>query len=160
MKEYILSIIAISIIGVIAEIISPKGEGGGISRHIKLIIALLIVLACLSPLTLLIDGLRELNISGSFEISEDWRQELESIFHEQFSFSEIEYIKENIEDRLYREFGIKKEDCSISIRVSADGNRLELIFLRLFGSAVWSDTNKIEDYLGSVFSCEIVVAIG
>ncbi len=160
MNEYILSIIAISIIGVIVEVISPKGEGGGILRHIKLISAFLLILACLSPLTSLIDGLRELNISERFEISEGEREELESIFHEQFSLSEIEYVKENIEERLNREFGIKEEDCSISIRVSADGDKLELIFIRLIGAAVWSDTNKIEDYLGAVFACEIIVAIG
>ena len=38
--------------------------------------------------------------------------------------------------------------------------RLERIFINLYGSAIWCDTGAIEDYLSSLFSCEIVTAVG
>ena len=40
MKEYILSILAASTVGSLILILTPEGDGGGIKKHISLIVGL------------------------------------------------------------------------------------------------------------------------
>ena len=48
--------------------------------------------------------------------------------------------------------------------VSFDENngekRLKRVNITLYGSAVWSDSSAIEDYLRELLECEIIIAVG
>lgn len=156
-KEYIISIIAIAAIGTFALMIAPDGEGGGIKRYIKLIVGLSAIIVVTSPIFSLIDRLSELKLD-SISISQNDREEYESIFQMSYETIERENLKSGIKSALYDKFSIKEDECEIEL-TTRDG-KICRVLVRLYGSAVWCDSGEIEKYLGGLLGCEVVTAIG
>lgn len=160
MKEYIISIIALAFICAVVSMLSPEGEGGGLGKHVKLISGLLLILACLSPIISLVKGLYDLDLAGLRYHYGKSSEEYESIFLSELSIADVENVKQDVENRLAEKFGLKKESFSVSIRITPERDRIDLILIRLFDSAIWTDTGKLEEYLERIYNCEVVTAIG
>ncbi len=60
MKDYLLTLIAASLVAVLVGILSPDGERGGIAKHMKLLTSLFLVCVLISPLQSGIEGLQRL----------------------------------------------------------------------------------------------------
>ena len=164
MKIYIVSIIVVGVVGSILSIISPEGEGGGLSKHTRLAFGLCLILAVALPLSSFFRELREIDLQSIIpEVPEGEREEYESIFQSSYEKAELENLREGIVTILGDRFGIDSSECAVSVQVSRDGDgvrRLDRIFINLYGSAVWKDTGEIEEYLSSLFSCQVVTAVG
>lgn len=164
MKTYIISIILVGVVGSFVNILSPEGEGGGLSKHTKLAVGLCLILVCTAPLFSLIRDLGELDIHALIpELGEEESLEYESIFHSSYDNAEIENLREGIVSILGDRFDIEPSECYVKVKVTEGGageRRLERIFINLYGSAIWKDTGAIEAYLSSLFGCEIVTAVG
>ena len=156
-KEYIISIIAIAIIGSFALIITPDGEGGGIKKHISLIVGLAAIVVIISPLISALEHLSELKLENIGALEKD-NEEYESIFHSSYEAAERENLKNGIKSALYDKFKIDESECAVELTVQK--GELCRVLIRLYGSAVWCDSADIESYLGSLLGCEIVTAIG
>ncbi len=169
MKEYILSVICVSIIGSVVSMLTPEGEGGGLGRHTKLIFGLCLIIVSLYPIKNVILYLDELDIKTQVGESSPDNEELESIFDSSYNASEAENLKSGIINILCRRFEMDMSECRVDLTfrdVPASGTEigtkreLERIFITLYGSAIWKDTGEIEDYFTSIFKCEVVTAIG
>ena len=164
MKTYIVTIILIGVIGSIITVLSPDGEGGGLGKHTRLAVGLCIILVCITPLTSLINNLKEFDVNDLIpEIGAEESLEYESIFQSSYEQSEIESLRSGIAKILYDKYGIEPSDCLVKVKVTEDEigkRRLEQIFINLYGAAVWKDTGEIEGYLSSLFGCETVTAVG
>ena len=164
MKEYVISIICVGVIGSIISLIAPEGEGGGLGKHVRLAVGCVLILTCISPLGELIEGLRGLDLEGLVpEVNEGEAEEYESIFGDSYVAAELSSLREGIAAMLKERFGVAREDCEIAVATRRDkSGNLELtrIFITLYGSAIWKDTGEIEGYFGELFGCEIITAIG
>ena len=164
MKAYIISVIAVGIIGSFVSILTPEGEGGGIGRHSRLAVGLSLIIVCAAPIFNMISGLRELDVNSLLpQEGAEESIEYESIFNSSYSAAEIESLKEGIKNILQSRFGIEGSECYVAVKTAEDGcggRKLERIFINLYGSALWKDTGEIEKYLSSLFGCEIVTAVG
>lgn len=164
MKSYIISIICVGVIGSIISLIAPEGEGGGLGKHVRLAVGCVLILTCVSPLGELIEGLRELDLSGLVpEVNEGAIEEYESIFGNSYEAAELSSLKEGIAAMLEERYGVAREDCEISVIADRNGSgelELKRIFITLYGRAIWKDTGEIERYFGGIFDCEIVTAVG
>ena len=164
MKQYIITVIIVGVIGSLVTILSPDGEGGGLKSHVRLAVGLVLTLVCISPLISLVQTLGELDIHGLVgDIEGSDREEYESIFQSGYDAAEIENLKEGIKSILRERFDVTYDECYVSVvtRTDKDGKRdLERIFINFYGAAIWKNTGEIEDYLGELFGCEVVTAVG
>lgn len=164
MKSYIISIILVGIVGSFVTILSPEGEGGGLGKHTRLAVGLCLILVCITPIITLVQGLGDLDIKSLIpEIDAEESLEYESIFNSSYNAAEVENLREGIVSILYDKFKIEPSDCYVKVSVAegdAGNRRLERIYINLYGAAIWKDTGAIENYLSSLFGCEIVTAVG
>ena len=159
MSSYVISIICVSIVGTIASILSPDGEGGGLLRHVRLVFGLCLVIVCINPIMQIVESIREMDFELSIPDVEEESDKYYDIFEDSYSKSEIVNLKTGIKQMLYDKFAIDPSECEITISFSGDGN-LKRISVTLYGGAVWKDTEEIESYLYRAFACEIVTIIG
>ena len=164
MKNYVITIIIIGVIGSLVSLLAPEGEGGGLKKHVGLAIGLCVILCFSSPIISLIQSIGEFDAHALVpDIDEVDREEYESIFEAGFSAVEIQNLRDGIAKILDERFGIDASESSVTLNVSTDssGKRvLDRIFICLYGSAVWKDTGEIERYLTSLFGCEVITAVG
>ena len=163
MKLYILSVVCISAIGMLINMLTPDGEGGGISKNTRLIYGLCVVLVCIYPIKNAINALYEFDLSTDVENAESSEEELREIFKSSFSSAEIENLKNGIKQILFEKFSVDPSECKIEALVvenESEERDLKRILVTLYGSAIWKDTGAIEDHLSSLLSCDVVTAIG
>lgn len=159
MKGYIVSVMCISIIGSIASMLAPDGEGGGLGKHIRLIFGICVVMVCINPIKDIVIYINELDLGAVVETPEQDSDRYGEIFDGAYGAAEVENLKNGIVQILSDRFGIDSAECEVAV-VLTDGRGLSRIVITLYGSAVWKNTNEIEDYLGEIFKCEIVSVIG
>ena len=154
MKEYVIAIIIVGIIGAVISILAIDGE---LQKQVRLAIGLTIVIVCVSPI---VDAVRWLESAelGDLSYSSPDTGEYESIFFEYYSKAEIENCSEGIKSMLCESFEIDEGDLEVSV-VAGEG-KLERVYITLFGDAIWQDTAAMEEYLGGLLSCEIITVIG
>ena len=162
-KGYILSVMCISIIGSLISMLSPEGEGGGIGKNIRLIFGLCVVLVCINPIKDIVLQIKDLDFDSIIELPDGEGDRYDEIFDSSYSSAEIENLKEGIKQMLFDRFNIDGTECSVLVKVTSAGegkSRLEHIFITLYGSAIFKNTDEIEEYIGKIFGCEVITAIG
>lgn len=160
-KGYVISVIAVSVVGALVSALSPEGEGGGLAKNVRLACGAVMIAACIAPISALLGFLSELDM-GDLEPPSDKSEEYESIFMDGITDAERANLEDGIRAVLSREFGIDESECRVDVTLICSGKEMRLtrIFITLYGSAVWSDTGAIEKYLGELLECEIITAIG
>ena len=162
MREYIISIVCVCIVGALVCALAPEGEGGGLAKHTRLVYALCLVVVCAAPMRDLMDWLSEFEYEQLLPPTID-TEEYESIFDSAYGDAELDNLGEGIKDILYSKFGIDRASCNVTVRADTDSNgqtKLTQIYITLYGEAIWADTGAIEQYLGSLFGCRVITAIG
>ena len=149
MKEYIISIVLVSLICSIVKIISPNAEGEGLSGHIKLVCGLCIICVVINPAIKAVEWIGNLDFSEIADVSQDKDkyEEYESVFNEYLSLSQSDYIKTQIKLILQDKFGIDLSEVDVKLYIIEDENgakQLERVTLLLCGGAVLKDSVEIE----------------
>ena len=162
MRGYIVSVIVVCVIGSLVAALTPEGEGGGLSRHVRFVTAICLIIVCISPVREAIDWLGELDLEAVLPEGEGV-EEYESIFEGAYSAAEVENLKTGIKDILLDRFGIDSAECSVSVKLcESESGKSELssVCITLYGSAIFTDTGAIEEYLGRLLGCRIITVIG
>ena len=164
MKQYVISVMVVGVVGAIVTLLSPEGEGGGLKSHVRLAVGIVLILVCVSPLITMVKTLSEIDVKDMIgEVDDENLDEYESIFQSGYEAAEIENLKEGIKSILLERFGVKSDECYVSVSTAknSEGERhLKRIFINLYGSAIMKNTGEIEDHLSSLFGCEVVIAVG
>ena len=151
--------IGVCVVGTVVSIISPNADGGGLSKQIRVIIAICVIGVCISPINEMMNYINEVDIDGLIEFEDKIDSDYEEMFREYYSSGELQNLKVGIKQLLYDKFGVDGAECSVAVKVSEEG-KLERIFITLYGSAVFKNTREMEEYFAEAFGCEIVTAIG
>lgn len=162
MEQYVYSIIIVSIIGSVISLIAPEGEGGGLSRYVKLAAGVCVILVCFAPAVEAIEWIRGFDIEAALPDLEDNYEEYESIFNSAYSDAEVDNLCDGIKTVVAEKYGLDPTCFTVSVKLSGEGDekRLARVTLTLYGSAIWADTGEIERYLSMMLGCEIVTIIG
>ena len=163
MGTYLISLIAAALVASLVGILTPEGERGGIARHMRLLIALVLLCTLIAPIKETITSLMDFagGESPLPEIGdvgeEDYQKELE----EAMSISSKTYLIQLLTQALEREFSITSGEVRCAVRWSDGGSeaRPTLVTVILSGRAIWCDPTPIEQYVTSLFGCECVTAI-
>lgn len=163
MKEYVISLLTAALVAALIGVLAPLGEGGGLSRHLRLLTSLFLIIVIILPLGdalgaiegVLDGGLSLPEIDGSSE--EEYRKELD----EALASSSKTYFAALLIEKLEEEFSIPTGEVRCAIRWSEDEKeaRPERISVILSGSAIWKDPAGIEAFVREQVGCECVTAI-
>lgn len=163
MKGYVLSVIGVCIVGTLVSLLCPDGESGGISRQIRLIIAICVVGVSINPMIGVIEYINELEIGDLMGNYENDSTNYDEIFNSSYSSAEIQNLKVGIRQLLMDKFEVDGAECSVEVKLSNQEGKnktLERVYITLYGPAVFKNTAEIEDFFGELLGCEIVTAIG
>ena len=163
MKLYVLSVICVTAVGTLVSMLVPEGEGGGISRNIKLVYGICVVFVCIYPIKNIAIAVKELDIGSVVETPEQDEDKYKDILESSYSAAEAESLKNGIKQILHDRFDIDSSECKVEVSFAEPegGERtLRRVLITLYGSAIWRDTGEIETVLGRMLACEIVTAIG
>ena len=165
MKPYVLSLFGASVAAAVVELLAPRGEGGRLASHVRMIAGLYLVVALISPLR---DGIALIQnaVSGNItdEISDRipfFDTDYEGVFCENLSSlgqSETEaYVRSTLES----EFGIPACDSRVEALCAMKDGVLLITEVRISLAASYATYNPhpIERYIEEAFSCPCYVTV-
>lgn len=161
MKEYFISLLAASVLITLFGMLAPEG---GISKHLRLLLALFLVCAVISPLSSLIgkiDDWKNGDVTFPWD-KEEFEQNYEQQRDEALAQASRDYFRQSLTQMLEREFSIApgNVECHIEWSVTESGKELpQKITVLLSNGAIWKDPKKIQAFIVGLLSCECAVAL-
>ena len=163
MKNYLLTIILVSICISIADIISPLEKG--INKYTKTIGVLIILCVIISPISKVIQNIDESffdKLRDDISINDDDTQnKYEDILISYLNNFSISEINAQIKNILNQEFTIPNEECEVIIISDQAGEKLSIskIQILLSGKSVFKNPYEIENYFSNLLKCDCIVLI-
>ena len=164
MRAYIYSVVCMAAVGGIVLIVSPDGMRSGIKKHIRLICSLCMLCVMISPVTNLLESIRDI---GHRVDEPDDDGYLQGIYESIYDASSEGYFGDGVgnavKDQLFERFGISPRECRTLVEFcdeNGDGFREpKKITVILSGSSVFRDPRQIEGYISGKFGCQCVCAV-
>ena len=163
MGQYLTSIIIVSIIIGIIELIAPRY--GNLDKYVKMICTLIMLLVIISPVLEMINGFdMDLidEIKDKIDLPSDEKaDEYNEILKEYIKNHSIGELKLEIKSILDKEFKIPSEECDVEIFTQTlEGNAsVSKVQILLSGKSVFKNPYNIEDYISSLLGCGCQVLI-
>ena len=163
MKNYLLTLIAASLVAVLIGILSPDGERGGIAKHMKLLTSLFLVCVLINPLQSGIVGLQKL-MQGELSLpelddttQEDHLQQMEDVLNG----ASVNYFCDMLTETLEQNFSIENGSVRCRVEWEQTGETLTptRVTVVLSDKAIWKDPREIEAFVSELLGCECVTAI-
>ncbi len=163
MKDYLIGLLAASMIAALVGLLTPDGERGGIGKHVKLLTALFLVCVLIAPIGSAIEGLKKLfeggiDLPGMEETPDQSYQEELSGALENASTA---YFTQMLTQVLENQFQIPAGElrCAVSWESVGEALKPTRVTVVLSGSAIWKDPRAIEDFVEELLGCNCVSAI-
>ena len=163
MKNYLLTIILVSICIGLADVISPLENG--INKYTKTIGVLIILCVIISPISKVIQNIDENffdKIRDDLSINDnDTQNKYEDIFINYLNNFSISEINTQIKNILNQQFTIPNEECEVIIISEEAGEKLSIskIQILISGKSVFKNPYQIENYFSNLLKCECIVLI-
>lgn len=164
MKEYLLSIIIISIGVSIFELLAPSNEG--LLKYIRLIAALCILCVIIAPLNVigetlsdnLLENLKD-NLTGNSK--EELEDQYNNLLNEYLNNYSIDSFNNQIESLLKDNFGIPESECEVNTYTTFENGKLTIteIQILLSGNSIFQNPYTIEKYISNLCTAECKVLI-
>jgi len=159
-KAYMLSIFATALLITVVDILSPSG--GGLSKHLKLVTALVFVCILISPTLLFAQNILNFaNGDWEFGLEEDVKDHYSSELQDALDDASRDYFEGMLKQTLCEQFAIAEDDLRVRVDWIGTGEDLrpERVTVILSGKAIWKNPAKIEEYVSSLLGCDCVSAI-
>ena len=166
MKVYILTLLAASVASAVIRLLAPKGTGGHLGEHIRMITGLFLLVALLTPLR---EGMELLRTAASGELAEhltvavpeEALGDYGEVFGDALTFVGREEVKAWVESELDTHFGIPRSECRISVTCAVAEENLTVSEVRisLSGSYITQDPHPIESYVTEKLGCPCYVTV-
>ena len=157
MRDYIITLLGVSIICGIIQILAPEGNGDGIKKHVKLISVLCVLCVAISPLGGVIEifSSLDINISGELFGKQDLT-EYNDIYLNTLEIYNAESVSDTCEGLVCERFGIERKsfDISVSLTVCEESFSVNKAVLLIHSKGLMEDPEKIAEYLSSMLECK------
>ncbi len=163
MRGYVIGLFGLAVCCALVELFSPEGEGGGISRHVKMLSGVCLLLVLWTPLSALMRGGGDLSgrlanaIENWLREGEEQQEDFSQIWQGEQERLDLMYASEMIKELLIDQFEISGEDISVQVETDEAGERISLVCVALRGQAIWLDTHKMQSYLNEILQCESTI---
>ncbi len=169
MKSYVLTILAASLAAAVVEMLSPKGEGGRIAAHVRMIAGLFLLVALLEPLGVGISFLKNATGGDLADLSDRLEEALPDGYGEDYaavfdgtladvSRAEVEAFVVSALDTV---FGVPPQDCAVEVVCAAEEGTITLreVRIALQGGSLLKDPHPIESYVAAQLGCPCYVTV-
>lgn len=117
------------------------------------------VIVCLNPIKDVIYYISDLDIDYIVDVGDENKEEYDEIFKDSYEQAEVENLKNGIKQIIYDRFGVDSSECEISV-LTNEKRELVRVTVTYYGSAIWKNTDEIEECLEKILGCEAVSIIG
>ncbi len=166
LHAYVLTILAASLGAAVVELLAPKGEGGRIVGHVRMIAGLFLIVALLEPLR---EGILFLKSAAEGDLTTRLEQVLPDgdsgdygeVFDSTLAAVSRAEVESYVISALYTGFGIPEADCTVEAVCEAEGTALVLreVRIALGGASVFEDPHPIESYVTAQLQCPCYVTV-
>jgi hypothetical protein len=168
MSTYILPLLAASVAAAAAELLAPKGDGGRLAAHIRMVAGLFLLAALLNPLRVGLEILRDAADGGLADrLAQTFPAVGESDGSDAFSSMLTSMGQREVEgwvtDTLDGRFGIPATACAVEAVCDYGEGTVSLVEVRigLKGKYALENPHPIEDYFARALACPCyVTAVG
>ena len=167
MNAYILTLLSASLAAAVAELLAPKGEGGRLVSHVRMVAGLFLLVALLVPLregiTLLLDAAQGDMASRVEElIPEAYQPDYEAVFGDSLAAMGEEEVEAWVMATLESRFGVPADLCLVEGVCAYEAEALAITEVRiaLWGGSALTDPHPIEDYFTQQLGCPCSVTVG
>ena len=162
MTEYLISLLAAAPVMAIIGILSPEGVRSGLSKHLRLVAALVWICILIAPVSGLVTEWKEWqNGDFSFDTEQETENDYQAILDEALDNHSTAYFCDMLTQTLEEHFSITKGDmrCHVAWNRGNDAMRPERVTLFLSGNAVWKSPKEMEAYVTDLLGCECITVI-
>ena len=171
MSAYVLTLLSASVAVCVIELLLPKGDGGRVAAHVRLVAGLFLLVALLNPLR---EGLLLLRSAATGELGELLEDRLPPIpsaevYGEAFGDTLSEVGRQEVEawalETLELVFAVPAEGCAVEAVCEAEGNAetptltLRELRIGLRGKHALQDPHPVEDYFSERLGCPCFVTV-
>ena len=173
MSTYILTLLAASLAAAVIELLSPKGEGGRIASHVRLVAGLFLLAMLLEPLQ---EGLHLLRSAAEGELtlrlpqtSDIHAADYNAVLWDTFKAVSRGEVEAWVAETLETEFSIPPSDCAVEAVCETEAaaeddpysGSLTLRELRigLRGRSALRDPHAIEVFFSEKLGCPCYVTV-
>ena len=162
MKAYLLSLLVTSLVLAMVGILAPAGGRQGISKHLRLIAALIWICILIAPLSNAIASLENW-WSGDpiFDTEKDTDENYQAILDQALEDSSAAYFCDMLTQTLENRFSLDPGNlrCHVLWESGKDTLRPKKVTLLLSGSAVWQSPREMEQFVTELIGCECISAV-
>lgn len=165
-NAYILTILAAALIASVAELLAPKGDGGRIAAHVRMIAGLFLLVVLLHPLK---EGLLLLESAADGEWGDQIADQLpdhipgnhEAVFNHTLTAIGEQEAEDWVTAALSTVFGIPSASCTVEAACGVEEQMLTLkeIRIALQGKYMLENPHPIESYVTEQLGCPCFVTV-
>lgn len=161
MREYLLSLLVVSLILAVIGILAPDGEKGGLSKHVRLVAALVWICVLISPLSHIISDVRDWWNGELLSIEEEPARDYQEQALQALDQASKDYFCDMLTQVLEENFSLSPGTVRVQVFWSQGESEIkpEKITLLLSGSAVWQSPKEMEQFVKELIGCECISAI-
>ena len=164
MKNYIITLIAVSVFSGIVHILAPEASGDRLRKQIKLVTSLCILCIAIAPLAGLLRELEGANFDflSKYTDREELGERYEDIFKDSLRAHTAQSVAEGSEKLLGERFGLDGEDISVRVSVSELDDKffVDSATVILYRTAIMTDPREISEYIETLLECECEIVYG
>ena len=151
MKNYIISAVYVAVFAGIVLLLAPKGKGGSMERHIKLLVSLAFISVMIQPAVSFFRSIEipDFNIET---VSYAYEEEL----YENLINLEKSELEKGLKTLISKNFSINEEnvDVTVTVILQDDKPKTEKVYVKVSGTAILCNTNDIENYISGLLNCK------
>ena len=162
MKIYLLSLLITSLLLSVIGILTPKGERDGLSKHVRLVAALVWLCILIAPLPGMLSDFRDWwkDLDTSFSENESFENSLDQ-FDQVLDEQSMSYFCDMLTQTLEERFHITQGDLRCKVQWTEKDTQIapERVTLLLSGQAIWKSPVEMEQFVEELLGCDCVSAI-
>ena len=161
MQEYVWQLAVLAWIGSIGAHLLPGGEGGPYTKHWQLLCGVCLALALARPLVAVGESGMTLVESIRAYLEEVGQQaEVESTPDaSEIHTTDAALAACLIREGLCNQFAVDPEEVTVSVRLQAQGEKMECVYVGLCGGAIWWDTEGMQGWIEEQLGCDAVIYV-
>ena len=152
MKNFVISAVYVAVFAGIVLLLSPKGKGGSMESHIKLLVSLAFISVIIQPAVSFFKTLEIPDFNIKTVASYAYEEEL----YENLLTLEKSELEKRLKTLIAQNFSINEEnvDVTVTVMLQDDVPKTEKVFVKVSGRAIFCNTNDIEDYVSALLGCK------
>lgn len=159
MKEYVFTIVGISLVCAFARMLSPENDEKGTQQYIKLLCGFLLLCAVIEPIVAAMSSLRntENNVFDDIlNLEVLLEEDYEKIYNGTLITYSEESVSEGLKEMLMSELRLGAEDIDVYVELveAKDKFIAQRAVIELRGEGIFADPRDIEKYVNGTLGCE------